>query len=233
MTTQGPFTNSPYQPQQNDRFQRPQMPDGQVMNGQAPPNVTPRFLEEEPQRRKRPSSAAGWTLTILVPLVLVLGGYGLAYAFFGKEMPTKIEAGKYVLEMAGGEKVECLLEDPGVAEAVSCTSDDLEWTDPEGNPFGSFSSFFTPGTDQEKTELNERFLTDASPLTEVTTLSHGKVYELDTPSGTISIDMTNENHIDITGVDGEAPVSPNEDPAERTFRITRDAVGPLDDAAQQ
>lgn len=227
MTTQGPFTNSPYQPQQNDRFQRPQMPDGQVMNGQAPPNVTPRFLEEEPKRRKRPSSAAGWTLAILVPLVLVLGGYGLAYAFFGKEMPTKIEAGKYVLEMAGGEKVECLLEDPGAGSAFTCASDELKWDNTEGDPVSVFAS----ATDAPEEELLSRLSADNNPLTDESTLTHGKVYELETENGTVSVDMTSDDHIDIREVDATAS-SDNPD-AERTFRITRDAVGQLENDTQQ
>lgn len=82
MSTQGPYANSPFTPPQNGT-----MPTGQSgwapQNGQQPPIGTPQQFTQAPPERREMSGAAAWTLTLAIPLVVIIGGYALLHLFFG------------------------------------------------------------------------------------------------------------------------------------------------------
>lgn len=189
MTTQGPFTNTPFAaPSNGQAAPYQQMPGQEMPHGAVP-------MTEPPAKRRRMGEGGAWACALLIPLVLVLGGYGLAYAFFGKEMPTKIEAGKYVLEMAGGKKVECAFDDATPDGAFRCASSDMEWTDAAGTAVNGISGDLSAGA----AAVTESADTTSDNTVPLDTLTSGTIYEIDTPNGALTVDMKGEERVLISG----------------------------------
>jgi hypothetical protein len=194
MTTQGPYANSPFPPQQGGVALTGQ-PDWAPQNGQQPNGAAQQPTQTPPKRREM-SGAAAWTLTLAIPLAVLIGGYALLHLFFGKTMPTTVDAGKYVLEMADGDRVTCAFDAETPGGALDCASEDI----PDANLTGGLAAAAQPLT--QSTDV------PADGVPALDTLTSGTVYEIDTTDGTLTIDMSDDDRILISGDGRELEITP-------------------------
>lgn len=195
MTTQGPYANSPFPPQQGGAAFTGQ-PGWAPQNGQQPNGAAQQFTQTPPKRWEM-SRTAAWTLTLAIPLVFIIGGYALLHLFFGKTMPTTVDAGKYVLEMADGDRVTCAFDAETPGGALDCTSEDI----PDANLTGGLAAAAQPLT--QLTDVP----TDGVPALDI--LTSGTVYEIDTSDGTLTIDMSDDDRILISGEGRDLEITPD------------------------
>lgn len=210
MTNQGPYANSPFTPPQGATATAGQsgQPGWGPQNGQQPPNgAAQQFAQEAPPKRREMSGGTAWTLTLMIPLVLIVGGYALLHLFFGRVMPTAVDAGKYVLEMADGDTVTCAFDAESPAGALDCVSDDI----PEANLAGDLAATAQPLAAPADVPADGAPAEDI-PAEEVPldgTLTSGTVYEIETADGTVTIDMSDDNRILISGDGREVAIAPD------------------------
>lgn len=195
MTTQGPNANFPPSPQQGGTMSTGQS-SWAPQNGQQP-NGAPQQFTEAPPKRREMNAGTAWALTLLIPLVVVLGGYALLHLFFGRVMPTPVDAGRYVLEMADGDTVTCTFDATTPGGSLDCESEDI----PDANLSGSLSAA------AQTLAQSIGLPSDGVPV--LGTLTNGTVYDIETSDGTMTIDMSADNRILISGDGRDLEITPD------------------------